>query len=124
MDKATTSKLTIKQKRFADAYIELGNASEAARQAGYSPKTAGVIGSENLTKPVIKEYIDERMNVLEEDTIARQTEILQSLTAIMRDKTSRSNDKLKAAELLMKKYQMFGVEEETGDVVIEIGLVE
>ena len=38
--------LTPKQKAFADYFIECGNASEAARKAGYSLKTAGSIGAE------------------------------------------------------------------------------
>jgi phage terminase small subunit len=44
-------KLTEKQKRFCDYYIETGNATEAAIRAGYSNKTARFIGAENLTKP-------------------------------------------------------------------------
>ena len=47
------AKLTEKQQRFADEYIRLGNATEAARLAGYSPKTAAVVGAENLIKPNI-----------------------------------------------------------------------
>lgn len=42
------AKLTIKQQRFADEYIISGNATEAAIKAGYSKKTAAVIGNENL----------------------------------------------------------------------------
>lgn len=41
-------KLTPKQKKFAEYYIKCGNASEAARKVGYSPKTADSIGRENL----------------------------------------------------------------------------
>ena len=51
------TKLTEKQKRFADYYIETGNGTEAAVKAGYSKKTARVIGQENLLKPAIKNYI-------------------------------------------------------------------
>lgn len=47
-------KLTEKQQRFVDYYIETGNASEAARKAGYSKCIANRIGTENLSKPVIK----------------------------------------------------------------------
>ena len=42
-------KLTEKQKRFCDEYIKLGNAKEAAINAGYSKKTAKSMGAENLT---------------------------------------------------------------------------
>lgn len=73
-------KLTIKQKKFADEYIKTGNATQSAINAGYSEKTARKIGSENLTKPDIKAYIDERMKKLEEEAIADQKEILKGLT--------------------------------------------
>ena len=42
-------KLTEKQKKFADFYIKLGNATQAAIKAGYSEKTARFTGAENLT---------------------------------------------------------------------------
>ncbi|WP_238140738.1 terminase small subunit, partial [Streptococcus suis] len=48
------AKLTIKQRKFIDEYIICGNATEAAIKAGYSQKTAGMAGSENLKKPYIK----------------------------------------------------------------------
>lgn len=72
--------MTIKQKKFADEYIKTGNATQSAINAGYSEKTARKIGSENLTKPDIKAYIDERMKKLEEEAIADQKEILKGLT--------------------------------------------
>lgn len=57
-------KLTRKEEAFIRYYCETLNASEAARRAGYSPKTARQIGSENLSKPVIKARIDERLEAL------------------------------------------------------------
>ena len=54
------TKMTLKQQRFADEYIITANATQAAIKAGYSKKTAKVIANENLTKPYIKKYIDER----------------------------------------------------------------
>ncbi|EPH91563.1 terminase small subunit domain protein, partial [Enterococcus faecalis F01966] len=53
--------MTEKQKRFCDFYIETGNATQAAIKAGYSKKTANRIATENLSKLVIKQYIDERL---------------------------------------------------------------
>lgn len=116
-------KLTIKQKKFADEYIISGNATQAAIKAGYSEKTARKIGSENLTKPDIKSYIDERMKKLEEEAIADQAEVLKFLTRIMRDEETEevlvnignfeqeiqtmkvsAKDRIKAAELLGKRY--------------------
>ena len=47
-------KLTPKQKAFADEYLICGNVTEAAKKAGYSGKTAAVIGNENLKKPLLE----------------------------------------------------------------------
>lgn len=58
---AENKKLTLKQRRFCDEYLANGgNATEAALAAGYSSKTAYSIGSENLNKPEIKEYLQVR----------------------------------------------------------------
>ena len=76
--------LTLKQQKFCDEYIISGNATQAATLAGYSKKTARSIGQENLTKPDIKKYIDERLEELESSKIAKQDEVLRYLTSIMR----------------------------------------
>lgn len=75
-------KLTEKQKKFADFYIKLGNATQAAIKAGYSEKTARFTGAENLTKPNIKKYIDERMEKLASERIMSAQEILERLSLI------------------------------------------
>lgn len=137
------SKLTLKQKRFADEYIISANATAAAIRAGYSKKTARSIGQENLTKPDIKAYIDERLEKLESEKIATQEEVLQYLTSIMRgdqqEKTLISvgefgqkivdidvgaKDRIKAAELLGKRYRLFTDKVEmdvSSDVTINVG---
>lgn len=50
-------RLTARQQRFCLEYIQDYNATEAAKRAGYSEKTAKSIGSENLKKPEIKETV-------------------------------------------------------------------
>lgn len=68
--------LTPRQQRFVDAYALFGNAAEAARRAGYSVRTAGQIGQENLKKPAIAAalaarqamYADE-LQVTKEDVV-------------------------------------------------------
>jgi len=53
-------KLTKKQKEFADDFKETGNATQSAKKV-YNPKndnTAGAIGSENLSKPKIQQYLE------------------------------------------------------------------
>lgn len=116
-------KLTAKQKLFADYYIENPNATEAAKKAGYSEKTAKVIGNENLSKPYILRYIEERMSAKSEKLVAKQDEILSYLTSVMRgeqmeqtlqgigegaqmivDIDVSAKDRLKAAEMLLKRF--------------------
>lgn len=62
----------------------LGNASEAARLAKYSPKTAAVIGRENLLKPKIQARIDELRQIAQDATIGTVIERKQVLTEITR----------------------------------------
>jgi phage terminase small subunit len=52
--------LTGKQQRFIDEYLIDLNSTQAARRAGYSPKTAAKIGSENLQKPDVQREIARR----------------------------------------------------------------
>lgn len=82
------AKMTAKQMRFCDEYLIDLNATQAAIRAGYSEKTARVIGQENLTKPAIKEYIEIRMAEKEKALIAEQDEVMKYLTAVMRRELS------------------------------------
>lgn len=79
--------MTEKQKLFCDEYLIDFNATRAAIQAGYSEKTAYSIGNENLRKPEIQEYIQKRLADKEDTLIAKQDEVLETLTAIMRRET-------------------------------------
>lgn len=119
-------KLTAKQKKFADEFIKTGNATLSAERAGYSEKTAAVIGHENLRKPNIKKYIDEKMKEIEDKQIAKAEEVLKYLTRVMRGEEKEifvdygeDGDKIviegppairertKAAELIGKRYTLF-----------------
>ncbi|WP_434432111.1 terminase small subunit [Lactiplantibacillus paraplantarum] len=77
-------KLTPKQQRFADEYIKSGNAANAARKAGYSKRSARSVGQENLTKPDIKQYIDEQMAEIASKRIMDAREAVELLTRIAR----------------------------------------
>ncbi len=108
------NKLTPKQRAFADYYIETGNATEAARRAGYKGKNINRIASENLSKLDIKQYIDERLSKIEDARIAKGEEVLQYLTRVMRGEEKDQfgldaslQDRTKAAELLGKRYRLF-----------------
>ena len=77
-------RLTQKQETFCLKYFELGNASEAARLAKYSPKTAAVIGRENLLKPNIQARITELRQKTEDESVMNVLERKQRLTEIGR----------------------------------------
>lgn len=132
--------LTAKQQRFCDEYLIDLNATQAAIRAGYSEKTARIIAAENLTKPNIKAYIQQRMAEKEKELIADQNEVLKYLTAVMRgDRTEQTpifigdgiqkitdidvptKDRLKAAELLGKRYSLFTDKVET-DVDMDLNI--
>ena len=70
--------LTNKQKIFCEHYIQCWNATEAARKAGYNgdDNTLGVIGHQNLRKPKIKDYIDQRI----EENCMSTNEVLHRLS--------------------------------------------
>lgn len=75
-------KLTKKQQDFADYYIELGNAEEAAIKTGYSKSYARASAYKLLANVGIKKYIDKRMEQLASERIMSAQEILERLTKI------------------------------------------
>ncbi|HSQ88383.1 terminase small subunit [Romboutsia sp.] len=120
------SKLNEKQKAFADYYVESLNAYQSALKAGYSENYAKGNISKLLENERVKSYIDEIMASKQNDRIASQDEILEGLTRIARgieeeevvtitqlgevvrtERTPTNKDKLKAWELLGKRYRMF-----------------
>ena len=124
------TKLTEKQKRFADYYIETGNGAEAARLAGYKGKNLNNIASENLAKLGIKNYIDEKLTEMSSQRIASANEVMELLTSAARGELEEevvvvesvgdycseakiikkqigAKDRIKAAELLGKRYRLF-----------------
>jgi len=122
--------MTLKMKKLADEFLICGNASEAARRAGYSPKYARITACKTLQKPAVREYLDARLKEIESEKIADQVEIMQYLTTVLRgestsqeivvegsgdgcsmarpiDKAPSEKDRLKAAELLGKRYGLW-----------------
>ena len=73
-----------RQKAFADYYIETGNATEAAKRAGYSEKTAYSTGNRMLKNVEVSTYIAERTAPTEQKRIATGDEVMEFLTAVMR----------------------------------------
>lgn len=100
-------KLTKKQKRFCDYYIENPNATQAAIKAGYSKDSAKAIGHENLTKPYLAKYINDRNKQLEDARIADMKEVKEFWTNTMRAPKIDHKDRLKASEYLAKTNGAF-----------------
>jgi phage terminase small subunit len=123
MKELIAMKLTAKQKKFCDYFIELGNGTQAAIKAGYSEKTAGVIAQENLKKPAIMEYIAARTNGIENPLIASGDEILETLSEIMRSKRTKAADRIKAAEMLGRRALIWN-DKRKADADLEKALAE
>lgn len=111
---ADASKLTEKERIFADEYIKTTNATQSAITAGYSEKTARSKGSQLLTKVNVRKYIDEVMHERSKNTIATADEVLEYLTSVVRGEEKDAfgldvsiADRTKAAELLGKRYMLF-----------------
>lgn len=82
-------KLTPKQKTFVQEYLVDLNATQAAIRAGYSAKTARQVGAENLSKPVIQEFIQAAMNKRSERTEITADYVLYGIKAIVEQCTSQ-----------------------------------
>jgi len=102
-------KLTPRQRRFAELYLQLGNAAEAAEQAGFSRAYA----QSAKRQPAVQEYMKQRIEGLREKDIASADEVLQFLTDVMRGSyegvkpEKNSSPRMKAAELLGKRLGIF-----------------
>lgn len=103
--------LTEKQIAFCEAYIECGNAAKAARRAGYSENTARSIGAENLTKPDISAYIEERLAEQRKKRVASADEVMEFFSAVMRGEVRDAFDldpsldvRIAAGKEIMKRY--------------------
>ncbi len=122
--------MTEKQKRFVDEFLIDLNATQAAVRAGYSAETAYSIGAENLKKPEIKRAIEEQLQQIHNARTADAQEIIEYLTSVMRgestaqvvvvegegegcsaartmEKAPDEKERLRAAELLGKRFGIF-----------------
>lgn len=109
--------MTERQARFVDFYIQTGNASEAARKAGYSKRADYSIGERLLRNVEVRAAIDERLKELESRRVADTQEIIEHLSAVVRGEVTEEvvtqsgkkfvaavseKDRLKAADMLLK----------------------
>ena len=107
-------KLKPKELKFAEEWLKTTNATQSAIEAGYSERTAYSAGNRLLKKVDVKQYIDERLAEMKESSIANTNEVMQFLSSTMRGDIPDQfgldpalNDRLKAAELLGKRYKLF-----------------
>lgn len=125
--------MTEKQKRFADEYLIDCNATRAYKVAYPNVKkdeVARVNGSRMLTNANVKKYVDEQLEKIKSEKVADAQEVMEYLTSVLRgdsrseeivvegcgdgcsearkiDKAPSEKDKLKAAELLGKRYGLY-----------------
>jgi phage terminase small subunit len=129
-------KLTEKQKRFADYYIETGNITDSARRAGY--KQPHVQGSQTLENVRVKQYVDSRLKEMQDKRIMDAEEVMTLLSSIARNeeeedvvvfgesgpeittKGMSAKDRLKALELLGKRYSLWNDKNKDDDKPIEV----
>ena len=122
-----------KQKAFADDYLITLNASESYRKVYKNCKNAEVIktnASRLLANANVKAYVEEKLKEISNNKIAEAEEVLSYLTKVMRGQTVEETvivegvgngfseakivnkipsekDRLKAVELLGKRYRLF-----------------
>ena len=104
--------LTSKQKAFADEFLKCGNATEAAKRAGYSEQSARQMGTENLSKPSISSYIQERQKQIDDERIADIAEIQRFYSSVLRGEIKDQfgldaslETRIAAGRELMKRFE-------------------
>lgn len=122
--------MTDKQKRFCEEYLKDCNGTQAAIRCGYSPRSARQQADRMMSNADIRAYIQEQMDAMQKKSIASAEEVIEYLTSVLRGETSSEElmvegcgdgvsevvhvqkkpsekDRLKAAELLGKRYALF-----------------
>lgn len=103
--------LNERQKAFADYFLKLGNATEAAISAGYKPKYAGTNADKLLKNTKIQEYIENRQKQIESERIASIEEVMRFYSSVMRGEVTDQfgleaslDTRLSAGKELMRRY--------------------
>lgn len=119
--------MTPKQKAFADYYIQTGNATDAARKAGYSEKNTGENAAKTLKNPKVAAYIAERMGQQEKSRVADANEVIEFYTAVMRGEVKDQfgldaslSDRINAGKELMKRHAVEDAAKMTDKVAVII----
>jgi phage terminase small subunit len=96
-----SDELNPKQKRFCLEYIKDCNATQAAIRAGYSKKTAKIIGCQNLTKLNIKNYIEELQRPIIKKHKITAERVIQEIASLAFAEDNKGNKTSKVAGLKM-----------------------
>lgn len=102
--------MTEKQKRFCDEYLIDLNGTRAYKAAYPSVKsddTAAAAATRMLRNVKVHEYIEQRTEELRSAKTATAAEVMEFLTEVMRNENEGSVSRLKAAELLGKRFGLF-----------------
>ena len=136
-------KITERQRRFIDYYLELGNQVQAAIKAGYSERYARDQAFKILEMPAVKEYYEDRLQEIESKRVADAEEVMEYLTSVMRgeeteemivvegcgngysearkiNKSIGAKDRLKAVELLSKRLDAVNTNESAVRIIDDI----
>lgn len=105
--------LTQQQKIFCEEYLRTRNATKAAIVAGYSQKSARVLGSQLLTNINISAYIKSRLDEINAEQIASTDEVMRFFTSVMRGEEKDQfgldaalSDRIKAGQEIMKRFEI------------------
>lgn len=109
------SNLTTKQLLFCKEYLANGfNATQACIKAGYSEDSAKEIGSENLTKPNIRLFIDKSVDLMLSDKKELTKQLIDEMkkyafmsASQMEIEGVRASDKARYIEMLSKYLTLF-----------------
>lgn len=94
--------MTERQKRFAEYYLETGNARQSALRAGYSPGYAEHVKRQKS----VREYIEFRIGKMDRKRVASADEVLEFLTDVMRGNENDEKGvslRMKAAEMISRR---------------------
>lgn len=133
LQESKVSRMTNNQRRFADEYLKDCNATRAYKAAYPRIKNddvASTAGGRMLRNVEVKKYIDEQLEKMHNEKTADAQEVIEYLTSVLRGdsegceivvegtgdgcsearevaKSPSEKDKLKAAELLGKRFGLF-----------------
>lgn len=92
--------MTERQRAFCRAYLQTGQAEQAARDAGYSPKDARRTGKRLLKDPAVRQRLSKAGAALPEETAEEQ--MRRRLVGRMETGELKASEEFKAMEMLWR----------------------